>query len=134
MRPVGKDEWALGVVSLGGLIPERELLRADGEKLSPLCLSFSPDDRRIMVANSDGMIRSYDAANGREVASYPILAAAFSPDGSRVVSLGMPVGLSSFGQPREATQRPQSLRHLDRPGTAGYHEFARTGSTDQPHR
>ena len=104
VRPVGKDEWALGVVSLGGLIPERELLRASGEKLKPLCLSFSPDDQQIIVANADGMIRSYDAANGREVASYPILAAAFSPDGSRVVSLGMPVGLSSFGERRMATR------------------------------
>jgi WD40 repeat protein len=109
-RPVGEDGWALGVVSVGGAISERELLRGSGKKLTPLCLSFSPDDRIVMVANSDGMIRSYDASNGREGASYPILAAAFSPDGSRVVSTSVAVRRFDLEPPFEPVR---NLRMFD---------------------
>jgi eukaryotic-like serine/threonine-protein kinase len=109
-RPVGKAKWALGVVSLGGAISEQELLRTSGEKLRPLCLSFSPDDRFIIVASSDGVIRSYDASNGREEASYPILAAAFSPDGARAVSMGVAVRLPRLG---ERHKPPRDLRAFD---------------------
>jgi WD40 repeat protein len=110
VRPVGKDEWALGVVSVGEVISERELLRASGEKLRPLCLSFSRGNRLIMVATSEGLIRSYDTSNGREGASYPILAAAFSPDGSRVVSTSVAVRRFDLEPPFEPVR---NLRMFD---------------------
>ena len=42
----------------------------------------------LMIAGAEGVIRYFDVTSGLEVTSYPILAAAFSQDGSRVASMG----------------------------------------------
>jgi serine/threonine protein kinase/WD40 repeat protein len=87
-RPVGQREWGLGLLSIGTTNAPQERLRIKDE-LGPLCFSFSPDDRRLMVGCPDGVMRSYDVASGQEAASYEIMAAAFSRDGSRVASMGV---------------------------------------------
>jgi hypothetical protein len=88
-RPVGQNgEWVLGLLSVDRTNAPQERLRIK-DKYGPLCLSFSPDDRRFMVGCPDRVTRSYDVASNQEVASYEIMAAAFSRDGSRVVSLGV---------------------------------------------
>ena len=86
--PGVSNEWVLRLTPVSGTNGPRELVRLTGE-FRPLCLSFGPDDRTLMVASTEGVIRSYDVTSGLESKSYPILAAAFSQDGRRVASVGV---------------------------------------------
>jgi WD40 repeat protein len=86
--PGVSNQWVLRLTPVSGTNGRRELVRLTGE-FRPLCLSFGPDDGTLMVASTEGVIRSYDVTSGLESKSYPILAAAFSQDGRRVASAGV---------------------------------------------
>lgn len=58
-----------------------------------LCVSFSPDGKRIAWGKSTGFVFIWDAAKGREIGQHgsfsnagPVYSIAFSPDAKRVVS------------------------------------------------
>jgi WD40 repeat protein len=104
LQPTRGKGWTLGLASLGGTNALRELIGAGDANQRPLCLGFSPDDRILMMGHADGVVRCYDIVSGRPVASYPILAAAFSPDGASVASMGV----AKLNWPEE----PQPAREL----------------------
>lgn len=75
---------------------------ATGERLAELAgheamvwsVRFSADGRQVVTGSADGTARTWDAATGRELCALrragirisPVMAAAFSPDGRRVVA------------------------------------------------
>ena len=70
------------------------------------CVVFSPDASRIASGSLDHTVRVWDAVEGRQVLTYgghtsqlSVQDLAFSPDGSRVASIGGESGLHVRGQP-----------------------------------
>jgi WD40 repeat protein len=57
---------------------------------SVLSVAFSPDSTRIVSASGAGIVRLWDARDGREILTLPhgnaVYFASFSPDGSRIVT------------------------------------------------
>jgi WD40 repeat protein len=76
--------------------PEQTILSGHGEVI--LSTDFSPDDRFVVTASSDGIARIWNVQTGQLVKSLkddktPILAAAISPNGKHLVLSGMSVKL-----------------------------------------
>ena len=70
------------------------------------CVAFSPDASRIASGSLDHTVRVWDAVEGRVILKYgghtsqlSVWDLAFSPDGSRVASIGGESGLHVPGQP-----------------------------------
>jgi WD40 repeat protein len=79
--------------------------------MAPFCLAFSPDGRLLACGCADGTVSIRDAATGGRVRgdvrhAEPVAAVGFSPDGSRLVS----VGLSMNPGTREASVRTTSVK------------------------
>ena len=83
--------------------PWRPGLVLEGHSASVNFAAFSPDGKRIVTASGDTTARVWDAAGGKSLAvlsgqsesmtalsghSMPVLSAAFSPDGARIVTAG----------------------------------------------
>jgi WD40 repeat protein len=70
------------------------LYAADGGVLEPFALAFSGNGKQFAAAGADGVIRVFDSASGKLLASstsvgHPIFALTMSPDGQRVASLSV---------------------------------------------
>ena len=65
-----------------------------GHKQTVHSIEFSPDSRRIVTASADKMAKVWEAGSGRLVTTAAVhdeevLAATFSPEGSRVLTIGL---------------------------------------------
>jgi WD40 repeat protein len=74
--------------------PKKMDPKAGGKETSRefVSLAFSPDGSKLAAGNLDGMIKIYDAADGKEIgemkAHEGVWALAFSPDGSKLATGG----------------------------------------------
>ena len=84
--PSPAAEGALHAAVLSSRI--RATLR--GHKQDVRALAFSPDGKRVVTGGDDGLVKIWDAADGRELLSFRgrggISGIAFSPDGRRVAT------------------------------------------------
>jgi WD40 repeat protein len=92
-----------GTVRIWDGVDGRELLlipasmwmgRAAGRPISAGSARFSPDQSRIVIGSGDGGVHECDAVSGQEVLVWgahngPVTAAAYSPDGTRLVTASL---------------------------------------------
>jgi WD40 repeat protein/tetratricopeptide (TPR) repeat protein len=82
-----------GLICLWQVEDAKELWRQQRESWEVNCIGFSWDGRRVLVGDSDGVVRVCDAESGKEVQTLRqdkgrkgVSAAAFSPDGRRLLA------------------------------------------------
>lgn len=110
-------------------LPKGALLRMGSSRLAHgtwlTCVRFSADDRRIGVADSDGIIRPWDAATGELVWEKPQVTGrelAFSPDGKMLAIGGyynQVITLWDLERDEEIRELPQTPARSAFPRTAG---------------
>jgi RNA polymerase sigma factor (sigma-70 family) len=73
--------------------PWAEVSRLQGHK-GVVAVAFSPDAKLVATGGTDGLVKMWDAASGKEVRAFrgdgePIFSIAFAPDGKRLAASGM---------------------------------------------
>lgn len=89
----GRQDVA-GVQSLWAWLARREVSRFVGHKHTVSTVAFSPDDRHVLSASTDGILRLWDVGTGQEVRQFTghrggVSSVAFTADGSRLLSGGL---------------------------------------------
>lgn len=86
---VGDD--AHGETVLLSVKSYRRLLALQGKRVGQAGASFSPDGKRIVTADADGIARIYDTATGREVLRLKhrhfLNSGLFTSDGTEIVTV-----------------------------------------------
>jgi WD40 repeat protein len=91
--PADKEIPMIGCeIHIWDLQTNREVVRLAGHKKQVNCAAFSPDGRRVISGSSDGTVRGWDVASGKQLwqAELPgrpiVLCVAIAPDGRTALS------------------------------------------------
>ena len=90
LRALHVDKTSQAETALRDALPQLQLKATLAPPLPQRSAVFSPDGTQILTATADGVIRIWDSASDKQIASFPgfgpLNDAAFSPDGKSIVT------------------------------------------------
>jgi len=96
IRRVVADKRGDGSIRLWNLETGKEVRKLTGHTGGVREVCFAVDGKRLLSVGEDGRLRTWDVETGnqlKEINSAKALCGAFSPDGKRIVSGGLPDGI-----------------------------------------
>ena len=90
LRALHVDQTSQAETALRDALPQLQLRATLAPPLPQRSAVFSPDGTQILTATADGVVRIWDSASDKQIASFPgfgpLNDAAFSPDGKSIVT------------------------------------------------